>query len=170
LKFRICNHKSLQFNLLHPPLWISKAAPADPYNLEFPCIFNYAFVNFFFWVCWRHENLYKLLKQFRGPNFIPQHRALGLRFWLRSTLRYLIIVYFLRNLQSFILLICHTFSEYIFRNSENLNHYFHLHVCASICSFVTSVTLQRFIPLIASEAPTVLVPGAPEPRIYPCSG
>ena len=33
-----------------------------------------------------------------------------------------------------------------------------------------SVTLQRFIPLIAPEAPTALVPGAPEPRMYPRSG
>ena len=32
------------------------------------------------------------------------------------------------------------------------------------------VTLQRFIPLLAPEAPTALVPGAPEPRIYPRSG
>ena len=32
------------------------------------------------------------------------------------------------------------------------------------------VTLQRFIPLIAPEAPTVLVHGAPEPRIYLRSG
>ena len=37
--------------------------------------------------------------------------------------------------------------------------------------FVRSfVTLQRFISLIAPEAPTALVPGAPEPRIYPRSG
>ena len=34
------------------------------------------------------------------------------------------------------------------------------------CAFVT---LQRFIPLIAPDAPTALVPGAPEPRIYPRS-
>ncbi len=32
------------------------------------------------------------------------------------------------------------------------------------------VTLQRFIPLIAPEAPTALVPGVPEPRMYPRSG
>ena len=30
-----------------------------------------------------------------------------------------------------------------------LNHYFHLHVCVSVCP---CVTLQRFIPLIAPEA------------------
>ena len=33
-----------------------------------------------------------------------------------------------------------------------------------------SVTLQRFIPLIATESPTALVPGALEPRMYPRSG
>ena len=37
----------------------------------------------------------------------------------------------------------------------------------SVRSF--GVTLQHFIPLIAPEAPTALVPGAPEPRIYPHS-
>ena len=47
----------------------------------------------------------------------------------------------------------------------NLNYYFHLHVCPSFCPAL--VTLQRFILLIAPEAPTALVPGAPEPRIYP---
>ena len=33
----------------------------------------------------------------------------------------------------------------------NLNHYFHLHVCPSMCSYVT---LQRFIPLIDPDAST----------------
>ena len=47
-----------------------------------------------------------------------------------------------------------------------LNHYFRLHVCPSMCM---CVTLQRFIPLIAPEAPTALVPGTTEPRIYPRS-
>ena len=37
-------------------------------------------------------------------------------------------------------------------------------------NFDRSVTLQRFIPLIAPEARTALVPGAPEPRMYPRSG
>ena len=37
----------------------------------------------------------------------------------------------------------------------HLNHYFHLHVCPSFClSVCTSVTLQRFIPLIAPDAST----------------
>ena len=40
-----------------------------------------------------------------------------------------------------------------------------VHPC--VCA---SVTLQHFIPLIAPEAPTALVTGAPEPRIYPRSG
>ena len=38
----------------------------------------------------------------------------------------------------------------------HLNYYFHLQICASFRSYVT---LQRFIPLIAPEAPTSLVPG-----------
>ena len=43
----------------------------------------------------------------------------------------------------------------------------HMFVCLFVRSFVT---LQRFISLIAPEAPTALVPGAPEPRIYPRIG
>ena len=35
-----------------------------------------------------------------------------------------------------------------------LNHHFHLHVCVSLCPFVrSSVTLQRYITLIAPVAP-----------------
>ena len=48
----------------------------------------------------------------------------------------------------------------------NLNHYFHLHVCP----FIMFVTLQHYIMLIAPEAPTALVPGAPEPKMYPWTG
>ena len=56
-------------------------------------------------------------------------------------------------------------------NFPNLNYYFHLHICPSMRSSVRPfVTLQRYITLIAPEAPTALVPGAPEPRIYPRSG
>ena len=33
----------------------------------------------------------------------------------------------------------------------HLNYYFQLHVCASMCT--ASVTLQRYIPLIAPESP-----------------
>ena len=51
----------------------------------------------------------------------------------------------------------------------NLKHYFHIHVCASTCPY-GGVTLQCFITLIAPEALTALVPGAPEPRMYPHSG
>ena len=50
----------------------------------------------------------------------------------------------------------------------HLNYYIHLHVCPSMCP-AALVTLQRFIPLIAPEAPIALVPGAPEPRMYPLS-
>jgi len=44
------------------------------------------------------------------------------------------------------------FSDSLPQKIKHLNHYFHLHVCASFCSVCGGVTLQRFIPLIAPEA------------------
>ena len=54
-----------------------------------------------------------------------------------------------------------------FRDKNDVLHVF----VASVSIFWSLKSgVQRFIPLIALEAPTALVPGASEPRIYPRSG